>query len=42
VHTDDAADLIASAHHARALTVGSDIYFARGEHAPGTARGEAV
>src|SRR5436190_1924377 len=38
LHTDDAADLVASAHHARALTIGSDIYFARGEYVPGTAR----
>src|SRR5262249_47345494 len=40
--TDAAADLVASAHPARALTVGSDIYFARGELAPGTARGDEL
>ena len=42
LHTDDAADLVASAHHARALTIGSDIYFARGEYVPGTARGDEL
>ena len=42
LHTDDAADLIAAAHHARALTLGRDIYFARGEYAPGTERGDEL
>jgi hypothetical protein len=42
LHTDDDADLVASAHHARALTVGTDIYFARGEYAPGTAHGDEL
>jgi uncharacterized protein DUF4157 len=42
LHTDDTADLLTSAHHARALTVGSDIYFARGEYAPGTAHGDEL
>jgi hypothetical protein len=40
IHTDEAAHDIAAAHRARALTVGRDIYFARGEFAPGTARGD--
>jgi phage-related protein len=42
IHTGDAAELVADAHHARALTVGSDIYFARGEFAPGTERGDEL
>ncbi|MEO7731402.1 MAG: DUF4157 domain-containing protein [Kofleriaceae bacterium] len=42
VHTDAAAELVTDAHHARALTVGTDIYFARGEYAPGTARGDEL
>ena len=42
LHTDDAADLVAAGHHARALTLGSEIYFARGEYAPGTERGDEL
>ena len=42
LHTDAAADLVAAAHHARAVTVGSEIYFARGEFAPGSARGDEL
>jgi len=42
LHTDDTADRVAAAHHARALSVGNDIYFARGEYAPGTARGDEL
>jgi Domain of unknown function (DUF4157) len=42
VHTDAAAELVTEAHHARALTLGLDIYFARGEYAPGTERGDEL
>ena len=42
LHTDAAADVIAAAHHARALTRGVDIFFARGEYAPGTERGDEL
>ncbi|HEX7841595.1 MAG TPA: DUF4157 domain-containing protein, partial [Kofleriaceae bacterium] len=41
-HTDDAADLVAAAHHAHAVTLGDDIYFARGAYAPGTERGDEL
>lgn len=42
LHTDDTADLIADAHHAHAVTLGSNIYFARGAYAPGTERGDEL
>src|SRR5262249_18331198 len=42
LHTDAAADRVAAAHHARAVTVGDDIYFARGEYTPGTQRGDEL
>jgi Domain of unknown function (DUF4157) len=42
LHTDDAADLIASAHHAHAVTLGIDIFFARGAYAPGTEHGDGL
>jgi len=42
LHTDDSADLVAAAHHAHAVTLGDDIYFARGEYAPGTERGDEL
>jgi hypothetical protein len=42
LHTDDAADLIAAAHHAEAVTLGDEVYFARGRYAPGTAKGDAL
>lgn len=42
LHTDDLADLVAAAHHARAVTLGAEIYFARGEYAPGTERGDEL
>jgi hypothetical protein len=42
LHTDDAADGVAAAHHAHAVTLGADIYFARGAYAPGTARGDEL
>jgi hypothetical protein len=42
LHTDESADLIAAAHHARALTLGTDIFFARGQYAPGTVQGDEL
>lgn len=39
VHTGDHAASLARAVSARAFTVGSDIFFASGEHSPGTASG---
>jgi hypothetical protein len=42
LHTDDTADLVAEAHHAHAVTLGDEVYFARGEYAPGTARGDEL
>ena len=42
LHTDDTADLVAAAHHARAVAIGDAIYFARGEYAPGTPRGDEL
>jgi hypothetical protein len=42
LHTDDNAALVAEAHHARALTVGADIFFGRGEYQPGTERGDEL
>jgi hypothetical protein len=42
LHTDDTADRVAAAHRARAVAVGDEIYFARGEYAPGTERGDEL
>src|SRR5262249_18877583 len=42
LHTDDAAAAIAEAHHARAVTLGADVFFGRGEFAPGTERGDEL
>lgn len=42
LHTDEAADQIAASHRARALTIGTDIFFARGEYTPGTVRGDEL
>lgn len=42
VHNDDAADALATSVSARAFTTGSDIYFARGEHQPGSSDGERL
>lgn len=42
VHTDGPSARVASDLSATALTVGRDIVFARGEHAPGTLRGDAL
>ena len=42
VHTDDGAAALSRAVSARAFTVGSDIYFARGEYRPGTPDGNEL
>jgi hypothetical protein len=42
VHTDEHADQLASSVSARAFTTGSDIYFARGEHNPGSSDGQQL
>jgi len=42
LHTGDTADLVAAAHHAHAVTLGDEIYFAQGAYAPGTARGDEL
>jgi hypothetical protein len=42
LHTDDTAELVAAAHRARAVAIGDQIYFARGEYAPGTERGDEL
>ncbi len=42
VHTDDAADNIAGQNDARALAIGNDIHFAKGEYKPGTPEGDQL
>src|SRR5262249_20770884 len=42
VHTDDHANSLATSVSARAFTTGSDIYFAKGEHNPGSTDGQPV
>jgi hypothetical protein len=42
IHTGDGAAAMARAVSARAFTVGSDIYFGRGEYKPGTADGNQL
>jgi hypothetical protein len=42
VHSDDTADGLAQSVSARAFTTGSDVYFARGEYAPGTTSGDTL
>ena len=42
IHTDGAADQASAQIQARAFTLGSDIYFRRGEYAPSTASGQAL
>jgi len=42
IHTDDGAAALSRAVSARAFTVGSDIYFARGEYRPGTPDGNEL
>jgi Domain of unknown function (DUF4157) len=42
VHTDPLANALARSVQARAFTTGSDIYFARGEYAPGSPAGQEL
>jgi Domain of unknown function (DUF4157) len=42
VHTDDSANALASSVSARAFTTGNDIYFAKGEHNPGSSDGQQL
>ena len=42
IHTGEGAEALARAVSARAFTVGSDIYFGRGEYQPGTAGGNEL
>jgi hypothetical protein len=42
LHTDATAAEFAAAHQAHAVTVGTDIYFGRGELAPGTEAGDEL
>jgi hypothetical protein len=42
VHTDEHANDLASSVSARAFTMGSDIYFGKGEHNPGTSDGQQL
>jgi hypothetical protein len=42
VHTDDHANALASSVSARAFTTGSDVYFAEGEHNPGSSDGQQL
>jgi hypothetical protein len=42
VHTDDHANSLAHSVSARAFTTGSDVYFAKGEHNPGSSEGQQL
>lgn len=42
VHDGPEADALARSVSARAFTVGSDLFFAKGEHNPGTAEGDRL
>jgi hypothetical protein len=42
VHTDDHAASLAQSVSARAFTTGSDVYFAKGEHNPGSSDGQQL
>ncbi len=42
VHTDDNANSLAQSVSARAFTTGSDVYFAKGEHNPGSSEGQQL
>ena len=42
VHTDDHANSLAQSVSARAFTTGSDVYFAKGEHSPGSSEGQQL
>jgi hypothetical protein len=42
VHTDEHANALAESVSARAFTTGSDVYFAKGEHNPGSTDGQQL
>lgn len=42
VHADSSADALNRSMQARAFTVGSDIFFSRGQYQPGTASGQSL
>ena len=42
VHADDHSDALARSVSARAFTTGSDLYFAKGEYAPGSGEGDRL
>ena len=42
MHTDDHANSLAQSVSARAFTTGSDVYFAKGEHNPGSSEGQQL
>ena len=42
MHTDETADQLARSVSARAFTTGSDVYFAKGEHQPGSSGGDQL
>ena len=42
VHTDDTADQLNRSVSARAFATGTDVYFAKGEYAPGSADGDRL
>ncbi len=42
MHTDDHANSLAQSVSARAFTTGSDVYFAKGEHNPGSSDGQQL
>jgi hypothetical protein len=42
VHTDDHANRLASSVSARAFTTGTDVYFGKGEHNPGSTDGQQL
>ena len=42
VHTDETADQLARSVSARAFTTGSDVFFAKGEHQPGSSGGDQL
>lgn len=42
IHTDRYAELVTTAWNARAVAAGEDIFFARGEYRPGTAKGDLL
>ncbi|HEX4520574.1 MAG TPA: DUF4157 domain-containing protein [Gaiellaceae bacterium] len=42
VHADDHANALAQSVSARAFTTGTDVYFAKGEHNPGSSEGQQL